>query len=378
MRLVICADAHLDSVFPIFKNSPEKTRLRQEEQRMAFSKAINEVKKTEAHIFMLPGDLFNEGTVSQDTINFLIDSFNSIPDTLVLIAPGNNDPASYDSPYLRTNWPENVYIFKHGLEALELAYDDSEEKIRIYGAGFQGHSCKSSLLRQNNTLPILDKNFINLLILHGDITDNDNESNCNPIYVKDLDTCGFDFCAFGHVHRFSDIIKTDNTVYAYTGPCEGRSFNELGACGVLSGTVTKDAVDLSFIKTSVRENCVIKVDISGLDSYDAVLDRIKLNCPNSEFLYKIILTGNKKWDLNIPVSKLTADLAPYYFYAKVFAAYKEEINIDTLKNENSLKGCFVRCMTEKMESSDNPELVYEAMLYGLHSFDGEVSFNDNP
>ena len=50
----------------------------------------------------------------------------------------------------------------------------------------------------------------------------------------------------------------------------------------------------------------------------------------------------------------------------------------SIKNENSLRGCFVRCMAEKMEKAENPELVYEAMVYGLKSFEGEVFFNDNP
>lgn len=378
MKLVVCADAHLDSVFPLFKNNPEKMRLRREDQRLAFSRVINEVKRLDAQILMIPGDLFNECSVTQETIDFLIESFNSIPDTFVVIAPGNNDPASYGSVYLNTNWPENVYIFKRGLEALELSYDESGEKVRIYGAGFQGHSCKNSLLRQNNTLPILDESFINLLIMHGNVTDDEKASCCNPIYIKDLNTCGFDFCAFGHDHKFSDIISTEKTKYAYAGPCEGRSFSETGSCGILSGTITKECVDMNFVKTSVRENSIVKIDITGLDSYDEVMDRIRINCSNSEYLYKIILTGNKKYGFSLPVSKLTAELSSGYFYAKVFANYKEDANLDVLKNENSLRGCFVRCMLDKMEKAEDPTLAYEALLYGLHSFEGEVFFNDNP
>ena len=122
MRIVVCADAHLDSVHPTFKSSAVKTKLRQEEQRLAFSKAINEVKRIDAHILLLPGDLFNEGSVSQDTIAFLINSFKSIPDTFVVISPGNNDPASYGSAYLTTEWPENVYIFRRGLEAVSYTH----------------------------------------------------------------------------------------------------------------------------------------------------------------------------------------------------------------------------------------------------------------
>ena len=378
MRLVVCADAHLDSVFPLFKNNPRKTRLRQEEQRIAFSKAINEVKRIDAHLFLIPGDLFSTGEVSQETVNFLIESFNSIPDTFVIIAPGNNDPATYGSAYLTAKWPENVCVFKRGLEALELSYGDSDEKVRIYGAAFQGHSCKQSLLRQNNTLPILDGNFINLLVMHGTVCNDNEKSNCNPIYIKDLNTCGFDFCAFGHIHEFSEIITTEKTVYAYPGPCEGRGFTETGSCGILSGSVTKESAELNFIKTSVRENNIVKVDITGLDSYEAILDAIRRSCPNSEYIYKIILTGKKVNGLKLPIAKLSQDLSSNYFYAKVFAEYQEDLNIDLLKNENSLRGCFVRRMTEKMETAENPELLYESLCYGLQSFESEVHFNDNP
>lgn len=378
MRLVVCADVHFDSVFPLFRNNPRKTRLRQEEQRIAFSKAISEAKKIDAHLLLIPGDLFNSGKVSQETINFLIDSFNSIPDTFVVIAPGNNDPISDDSVYCTVKWPENVYVFKRGLEALELSYGDSEEKVRVYGAAFQGHSCKQSLLRQNNTLPILDESFINLLVMHGTVCKDGEKSDCNPIYIKDLDTCGFDFCAFGHIHKFSDVVKTVRTAYAYPGPCEGRGFTECGTCGVLSGSVTKDSVEMNFVKTSVRENNIVKIDISGLESHEAILDKIRMNCPNSEFIYKIILTGRKFGGLNLSVAKLTKELSSNYFYAKISVEYQEEVNIDLLKKENSLRGCFVRCMAEKMESDENPELLYEALCYGLQSFENEVNFDENP
>ena len=211
MRVVICADAHLDSVFSVFKKLSGKTQLRREEQRIAFSKVINEVKRIDAHLLMLPGDLLDARNATDDTIEFLIHAFQSIPDTFVLIAPGNHDPATADSPYMTANWPENVYIYRKGLEALELSFEDTNETVRVYGAGFQGHFNRSSLLRHNNTLPILDKSNINLLVMHGNLVDAGGKSDYNPISVEDLNTCGFDFCALGHIHKYSGIIKSENT-----------------------------------------------------------------------------------------------------------------------------------------------------------------------
>lgn len=377
MRVVISADAHLDSVFSVFKKNTAKTQLRREEQKIAFCKAITEAKRIDAHLLMLPGDLLDARNATQDTIDFLIQSFKSIPETFILIAPGNHDPATSDSPYLTVEWPENVYIFRKGLEAIELSFDDTNEIVRIYGAGFQGHFNRNSLLRHNNTLPVLDRENINLLIMHGNLVEAGGKSEYNPISFEDLNTCGFSFCALGHVHKYSGVVKKDNTVYAYTGPCEGRGFDETDACGILSGNITKENVELNFVRTSVREHHVINIDITGLETYEQVLNAITEKCSNPEFLYKVILTGKKAADLQISDAKLTAELSLNYFYIKVISDFKEEIDVELLKGENSLRGCFVRCMLEKEASSENPDMVREAIIYGLKAFDGEVFVNDN-
>lgn len=378
MRVVICADAHLDSAFSVFRKNPAKTQLRRDEQRLAFSKAIREAKNTDAHLLILPGDLLDARNAGPGTIEYLINEFKMIPDTFVLIAPGNHDPVTPDSPYLTANWPENVYVFKKGLEALELSYEDTGETVRIYGAGFQGHFNRGSLLRHNNTLPVLDESSINLLVLHGSVTENGGKSDYNPIFREDLNTCGFDFCALGHIHKYSGIVNCGRTSYAYTGPCEGRGFDEAGTCGILSGSITKSGVDLHFIPTSVREHRVVQIDITGLDRYEQVRNAIRAKCDNPEFLYKVVLIGNKIPELHLSAAKLTSDLSEEYFYIKVLAEYREEVNTELLKAENSLRGCFVRCMLEKMAGAEDKELIREAMVYGVQAFEGEVLFHDNP
>ena len=123
MRVVICADAHLDSAFSVFRKNPGKTQIRRDEQRLAFSKAISEAKQNDAHLLMLPGDLLDARNATRETLDYLLAAFGSIPNTFVLISPGNHDPATADSPYLTADWPENVYIFRKGLEAPYTAQD---------------------------------------------------------------------------------------------------------------------------------------------------------------------------------------------------------------------------------------------------------------
>ncbi len=378
MRIVICADAHLDSVFSVFKKNSSKLSMRREEQKRAFSKAISEAERIGAHMLMIPGDLLDARNVSKDTIEFLKDSFRSVPETFVLIAPGNHDPVTPDSPYVTEEWPDNVYIFKKGLEALELSYEDTGETVRIYGAGFHGHFCRSSLLRYNNILPILDRNVLNLLVMHGNITDPGGRSDYNPIYKDDIDACGFDFCALGHSHRYSGTVRLKNTAYVYPGTCEGRSFDETDTCGILSGTVTKNGAELDFIPTSVRENHVCDIDITGIDTYAGIADAIRSVCREKEWLYKVTLKGSKHPDLHLPVGRLAGELSDEYFYIKIIPDYIDSVNITLLKDENSLRGCFVRSMLERMEaaSPDEKEMYTKALAYGLQAFDGEVNFND--
>ena len=376
MRAVVCADAHLDSFFPMFNKNDERALLRQEEQRIAFLKAIDEVKRIDAHILIIPGDLFCADRVSHKTIFFLKKTFASIKNTYVLITPGNNDPAVSGSPYLAQDWSENVYIFKNGLEALEFNFDDTNESVRIYGVGFQNHTSKKTLFEKT---PLLDQEYLNLFISHGQVCDKNEHSNYNPLYKEDLNACGFDLCLLGHVHSNTGIVHLDNTNYLYTGPCEGRNFNETGRCGIYSGSISKDFISLDFVSTSVRENIAVNIDISNMNDEEDVIKEIKQKCSNKDNLYKVTLTGSPSIEKNFSMSKISEAFASDYFYIKIIPAYKKNVDINLLKKENSLRGCFVSCMEKTANESDNKnkEVYYDALIYGLCALEKEVFSDEN-
>lgn len=376
MRVVICADAHLDSSFPMFNRNDDKLSIRQEEQRAAFLKVIEEVKRIDAHMLLIPGDLFSLDKVSHKTIFFLKRVFASIKNTYVLITPGNNDPAVTGSPYLTQNWSENVYIFKNGLEALEFNFDDTNEAVRVYGVGFQNHSSSTSLLQKT---PILDQEYINIFITHGKICEKGETTNYNPLYKADLDSCGFNLCALGHIHKNTGIVSLKNTNYIYPGPCEGRNFQETGTCGIYSGTINSDYIDLNFVPTSVRENISVDIDITSINNNNEAIDAIRQKCENKDYLYRVKLIGSPEAGNNISISKISAALTPDYFYIKIIPEYKEKIDINFLREENSLRGYYVRCMEEeyKQKNSDETELFYDALVYGLRSFEKEVLEDEN-
>jgi len=109
LRVLHAADFHLGSPFAAL--SASKTAIRQGEQRAAFRAVIDMCRKEKTQLLLLAGDLLDQLRFPAEQMRSLIDSFAGIPDTVVVISPGNHDPYTQDSPYAKQVWPSNVHIF---------------------------------------------------------------------------------------------------------------------------------------------------------------------------------------------------------------------------------------------------------------------------
>lgn len=307
MKVVICADIHLDGTFQETRKNPERLSLRHADRRQSFSKMISRVRETQAHLLLIAGDLFDANKVTEETISFLKEEFSQIPDTYVFISPGNNDPATFFSPYLKEQWPENVYIFTGDLEAVELSISETQEAVRIYGAGFRGQHTPSPLLKEDQ-LPALDPNYVNILLMHGAMEES---TTCNPLSEDLLNRCGFDFCALGHQHNGSGVVALSNTFYAYPGTLESRNFRESG--GILVGTISRKAQDLAAETVSTRQYVTANVDITNMHTHDEILDAIRTQFPESQHLYRITLTGVPHPLLKLSLRSLQSSLSAYFY-----------------------------------------------------------------
>lgn len=378
MKVVICADAHLDSPFSMFNRSDVNLSIRHQEQRQAFSKAIDEVKRIGAELLLIPGDLFDGRKASMATVKFLTDAFESIPGTYVVISPGNHDPYTEDSPYATQSWPENVYVFKQELEMLDLSLRTGEA-VCIYGGAFRSHFSTKNLLRSAGTLPELDKTKLNILLMHTSL---ETSGKYNPMTKEDIDLCGFDFCALGHIHKYSGIVKTQNSAYAFPGVLEGRGFDETDECGIISGSITKEELALGFVETSVRKCKVVEIDVSDCQSNDQVVELIRRNCPDYEYSYKVVLTGIIHDDFNMSVVMINSAVNQQYFYIKIISQCRQHLDVEMLARENSLRGLFIKNCLERIDSvgdvdEDRKAFIEEAMQFGLDAFEGDVTIDEN-
>ena len=108
VRLLHAGDFHLDSAFAAL--TPEQSRLRRTESRRTPERLVEWANDHGVQLLLLAGDLFDSASLYGDTAPLLAQALARFRGQAV-IAPGNHDPYTPDSPYARTAWSDNVHIF---------------------------------------------------------------------------------------------------------------------------------------------------------------------------------------------------------------------------------------------------------------------------
>ena len=266
-KILHIADVHLDSPFSLL--DPQKSQARRNELRGTFTSAMMYAKMEKYDIVIIAGDLFDCEFVTRETMDLITSQFAANPDCKFVIAPGNHDFYSSASPYSKTKFPENVYIFTS--ETLTcFRFDDIG--VDVYGYAFTGEKMEKNPLA---AAIYVDRDRINILAAHADIY---SKAYC-PVGVEDIVRGAYDYAALGHIHNGGDIQKSGNTYYAYSGSLEGGSFGECG----LKGAIICDAAWIGGkkqLKFKARRFCTrryekLDVDISGAVSGKEVIAKVR-------------------------------------------------------------------------------------------------------
>ena len=114
IKIIHAADLHFDT--PFQDVSKEQSNINREELKEVFLNIINFAKENPVDILLLAGDIFDNFTVSRQTLHFLENCFDKIKNTRIFISPGNHDPYGQNSFYKLINFPSNVHIFKGKIE----------------------------------------------------------------------------------------------------------------------------------------------------------------------------------------------------------------------------------------------------------------------
>lgn len=371
MKILHCADLHLDS--PFQSGSTEKSEVRRRELRGTFSSLILYIKTERIPLVLLAGDLFDSAFVTKETAAFVIRELASVPDCRFVISPGNHDPYTPDSVYAKVDFPENVFLFR---EATLEKHSFPDLGVDVYGYAFTGSSlplCPFAGRMPERT------DRLNLLCAHGDVG-NPLSPYC-PISEKDIAEAGFDYGAFGHVHTSEGLKKAGNSYYAYSGCLEGRDFGETGHKGALLLDITKErglvTVKASPIRFSGRRYEWFELDLTGLADEKEVQDRIRNllteKSLGSDTLLRLTLCGHVSPRLRLDTNALTTLLSPGLFYLEIQDHTLPLLDTEALENDPTVRGAFFAAMRPLLENGTAEEraTAAKALRVGLAALTGE-------
>lgn len=370
-NIVHTADLHLGS---LFSSTPEVAAERKGEQLDTLKQIMDICVSRNADALLIAGDMFDSMKVERRLLDDVKEMLSHY-DVRIFITPGNHDPATPDSCY-NEEWPENVHIFRGGMEKVEIP----EKNTCVWGAGFTKTSCDETMLRE--FMPVSSR--INVLMLHGELTTSEfSDSRYNPIFEEVLKNCGADYVALGHIHSY-EHYECNDFLYCYSGTPAGRGFDETGEKGVLCGYAAKGFAHMDFYPLDIRQYFTEKLDVSGCESTQQFAGRIITVLRDrhgekfSKHLYDLTLIGALENGVVPSLPDITKRLRETVFYARLTDMTTTSLNLELLMNDGTLKGAFVRKMVNKMQNdSRNRDKYMRALLYGLRAFEGDVTINED-
>ncbi|MFB0959079.1 MAG: DNA repair exonuclease [Clostridiaceae bacterium] len=369
IKILHCADWHLGSSL---WSIPEHAAQRAVELLGSFRRMTRLCQKEQVDLLLIAGDLF-EGTNIDPAVVASVKEYLADISSRVFIAPGNHDYAALDSPFLDSDWPDNVHIFRGGLERVDLP----DLPVSVYGAAFTGSRQQEVLLPQS------DPNCagrIRLGVFHADVVGTGQSSGYHGIQPEQIRATGLDYLALGHIHQCSGIQRVGHTTWAYPGIPDGRGFDETGRKGVYLGTVQAGAADLQFESLSSRQYLIEPVDVSGFrteaQAEAAILAQLKERHGDSyaDHFYRIRLTGRVGLETVLPWTVIENRLAETLHYVQLLDETRMEVDFDNLAQETSLRGIFVRKMLEAGAGADEAQKnrMRQALEAGLRALEGQV------
>lgn len=370
VRILHTADLHIGAECSYLGVGAQTRRY---EILLTFEKIISLCEENTIDLLLIAGDLLESNHIDTALEDGVFNALSRLSHTRAVIALGNHDPLTADSPFCLRTLPDNVFVLPK--EDSVITFDDI--RCRVYGASFDG-VYNEGKARFSLTAP--NDDYLNLCVLHGE-TRSDLSGAYRPITPEFVKHSGMDYIAMGHVHTRSQVQYVGTTALAYCGCPEGQGFDESGEKGVYMGEISKGNINLEFVPTAKRIHHRIDVDISDTsDITEAVKNAITDTGTNyGAHYYRITLTGTRDDEKSIDKDEILARISPLVSFLKIKDKTKAGVDLACLASEKTLKGYFAAMMLQKIEVAEEKEKdkYKSALEIGLRAFGGEVSFSED-
>ena len=348
MKIIHCADIHLGS--RMNKLPKDKAEERAREIRTSFERLISYAKHEGLSTILLAGDIFDSDRPFKKDKEFFYSAIRRNSEITFFYLRGNHDGnESY------TEEIENLKTFGREWTSYTLGWN-----VVLNGIEIDKGNCLSmySSLR-------LDPDNINIVMLHGEAGDSFGE---NKVSLSRIKNKNIDYLALGHIHKQGEKRIDERGISVYSGCLEGRGFDECGVKGfMVYDTDTKDVRFVPFACRTVEERFI---DVSDAhDSYEAlhkVKNEIKID-PNN--LLRLNLVGEIDFvDENL-AEDVEAGISDICYFVSVKDATRLKIDYSSFKDSLSLKGEFVRVVTDAELDDDDRQKILDL---GIRALSGQV------
>lgn len=356
MKIIHCSDLHLDSKMQT-NLSKEKAKERNNEILITFQKMIEYAKENLVKIIIIAGDMFDRKNVSVKAKNIVKYAIESNPEIDFLYLKGNHDEKEFLN---EEEIPNNLKLFS-SREWIKYQYEDN---LIITGREFEENN-----IDIYNSL-ILNKSDLNIVLMHGQESQNDIKDKTEIINLKELKNKNIDYLALGHIHSYKKEKLDNRGVYCYSGCLEGRGFDECGKKGFVVLDINNKKIESKFIEFGQREICEIHIDVSNTLTTSEVelLISKSLKHINKENLVKVILEGKVSIDSERDINYLLKRFESEVYFIKIYDETTLKINYMDYKNDVSLKGEFIRLVLQQDITDEEKR---EIITTGIKALSGE-------
>ena len=134
---------------------------------------------------------------------------------------------------------------------------------------------------------------------------------------------------------------------------------------MIVGTIEDKKVSTEFVRLDEKEFVETELDITGIYTIEELLEKISELQLEENKLYKIILTGNRNFEINIYKLYKMIDIRNIIkIKDKTSIAY----DLEKMANDSTLKGIFAKEMINKLnEENIDKEIIEKAIEIGLIS-----------
>lgn len=356
MKFIHCADIHLDSKMQTHLTS-ELSKERKTEILLTFERLIKFASDNNVSAIVIAGDMFDTSKTTSITRNKVVKLIENNPNITFILLTGNHDEDNFILS-LQTI-PSNLVYFTNKWSTYQI------ENVAFTGAVFT----RDNIVSIYDTL-ILDKDKVNVVVLHGQISKYSVKDNHEIIDLTKLENKNIDYLALGHIHSYQKEKLDSRGEYCYSGCLEGRGFDECGEKGFVLCEVIDSKVNSQFIPFAKRRLQEVEVDITGLTEWYAIEDKILLETSkySKNDLIRVVLTGKFTLNLQKFISISQAKLKEIFYFAKIIDKSSLEINPNDYVNDISIKGEFIRTVLASKLTKEEQEKV---ILVGLKALSGE-------